>query len=162
MADNEFPAGDSFQGPAELRAAYDRATRALREREQRIGTLEAELKGTRIARAGFPEGSEGHTLLTDFYPGDLSKSDEMVAFAAKYGHKPGVPAAPPVPPAGPDVVESGDSQLGTLQAGSAALVPQGEPERLAMEVTKAEQERRPMEAIRLKNQLHQLLRATGK
>lgn len=158
MADHDFPAADSFQGPAELRAAYDRAIKAVKERDQRIVGMEGELKGHRISAAGFPEGSEGHRLLTDFYQGDLADKAALAEFAGKYGHKPGTPTAPAVP----DPVERADQKLTQLGAAGVPIVPAGEQERLAAEVAKAESEHRIADAIRLKNQLHSLVRASGK
>jgi hypothetical protein len=157
--DTDFQSADTFQGPAELRAAYDRAVKALKERDTRIGGLEVELKGHRIARAGFPEGSEGHRLLTDFFAGDLGKVEEMVEFAGKYGHK---PATATPPPAADDEVERGDRTLSQLAVTGAPVLPKGETERLQTEIAKAEGEHRIKDAIRLKSQLTSLLRQTGK
>ncbi len=158
MTDTEFQSAESFQGPAELRAAYDRAVKAVKEHGKRIEGLEGELKGHRIANAGFPEGSEGHRLLSDFYQGDLADKVKMVEFASKYGHKP-ADTAPLVAVADP--VEQGDQRLGELANTGAPVTPKGEAERLQAAIAQAEREHRIKDAIRLKGQLTALLRQSG-
>lgn len=155
MADQEFESADNFQGPAELRAAYERAVKALKERDKLIAAQAEEMKSHRIAKAGFPEGSEAFRLLADFYQDDLSDTEKMVEFAARYGHQPG--AAAPSSLSEEDEVESGDQGLAALQGAATPIVPAGEAERIAAEITKAESEHRVRDAIALKNQLARLV-----
>jgi hypothetical protein len=150
----QFPALESFEGgPEGLRDAYDRARKALKERDTEIGGLQAELREGRIAKAGFGEGSPGHKLIKDHFTGDLSDAEAVKAFAAEYGMEP--KEIEPLTPA-PDDTQAGDQGLEALQQAGVQAPPGNQVEQLKQEISKAESEGRLRDAISLKNRLQAL------
>lgn len=145
------------QGPAELRAAYERAIAENKTLQKQLESLTVEVKGSRIAKAGFPEGTPGHRFLADFYDGDLSDVQAMQARAKEYGHTPDSDDSPPVVRPTADRVEAGDQQLGRVRAAAQQVQqPVGSEEQLVEAIQVAESEGRWPDAISLKNELHRI------
>lgn len=148
----DFAAADSFQGPDQLRDAYKRAVARVKELEGTIETLQGDVRGFKITKAGFPEGSEAYRLLADFYDGDIGDIDGLKAFAAKYGHKPGE-SQTPAPAAPADEIENGDRLAGELGGSAQPVTPVKDADKLKAEIAKAESEGRLRDAISMKNRL---------
>jgi len=162
MADSEFPTVESFgDSPAGLREAYDKARSRVRELQSELEKRDGELRVVRFERAGFPEGSEAFSLLSDFYQGNADDLDAIKEFAAKYGHQPGTPAGGDE---GADFVGQGDQRLDGLRQSGQSNTPtsaMSQEQQLVKRINELESsgDRSNMsELISLKNQLHLLRR----
>jgi len=159
--DAEFPEVTAFDGgPKELREAYDRLRKAHKQLEKDTEGLRGEVRGSRIAAAGFPEGSKAYKQLTQHYTGDLSDREAIVAYAAdEYGYEPeGSEPAPAAaaPPAGAE----GETRLRAVAAAGQSLAGpvKGQADQLLAEIAKADAEGRVEDAVRLRNMYSETIR----
>lgn len=155
----DFPAAESFASPADLRAAYKRAVDTNKTLTEHAALLETELKGTRIVKAGFPEGTPGFQLLADLYDGDLSNVQALAEFAGRYGH---TPVAAGGGTGGVDVIERAATAAELREGQGQSVTPPGaggEIERVANRIRELEAKggrENLQELISLKNQLQRL------
>lgn len=157
----DYPNVDGFEGPKELREAYERAVKENKALRNSMEAQGLELKNSRIASAGFQEGSPGFTFLKDFYDGDSSSVESIREFAERYGYKPGDPAPTPAPKGDRDATTKGDERLGELHERALPPEPPASTEQeLEAAIAKAEQEGNLREAISLKNQLFAMRRSS--
>jgi hypothetical protein len=165
MTTEQIAPAESYQTPADLRAAYDRLKTRVVELEAANGTLEGDLKGFRITEAGFPKGSPGYNVLADHYDGDLSAVEAVREFAAKYGHEPAAAPATPAPEGGPPAgaIEAEAVRADRREAVATPATPAGgggRREQLAAEIAEMEANPSPETAVRLVSLKSELYRLT--
>jgi hypothetical protein len=135
----------------EMRDTIKRLEERAKSSEKLVADQLTELKGHRISKAGYSEGSPGFQILTDFYDGDLTDIDAMKSFAGRYGHQPADTA-----PSEGDTVEAEDTRLQLLQRRAAPAAPANQRQQLEAGIAEAEEAGDTMRAIMLKSQLHLL------
>ncbi|MFH2071696.1 MAG: hypothetical protein ABIJ75_02470 [Actinomycetota bacterium] len=151
MTDLNLPEADSFDAaPEGLRDAYKRAKKIIADQQGVIGTLEVEVKGTRIASV-FPPGTPGHQVLADFYDGDLTNVEAMTEFAGRYGHVPEVATDPET--GGRRRQEAKVEAIRTDPRTGVVGAPKGREAELEAEIHRLESEGKYTETIALKNEL---------
>lgn len=161
MADNDFPEVDSFTGgPKELRDAYDRLRKAHAKMTGQFDGLLGEVRGVRIAQAGFPEGTKQHAAILKHYQGDLADAEAIKTFAAdEFGFEPAGDEPPAEPPADPQA--DAEARLAAVVgSGSRRSLggPTSQADKLLVEITKADADGRTADAVSLRNQYAQLTR----
>jgi len=147
----EYPTFD--EGPAALREAYGRAVKENKDLRDILDTTQGEIRGVRIADAGFPEGSHGYKNLMRSYEGDFNDKEAVQTYAmAEFGYEPD--QAEQTSTAVADPTKVGDAKVEAVAAATKPVIPATKIEEAEAQLQELEKAGDWKEALKLKNRIY--------